>query len=129
MTFGMRIMGLLAILLMMTAATRSPYAIDGDTLIFGRERVRIANLDAPDVGRHAHCAHEQRLGEAARSFARSLVRNARRIDVVEREGRDRYGRTIARVLIDGRDFAQIMIQTGHGRPWRGRSSNWCRNAN
>lgn len=117
---------LVAILLAATAASRPPYVIDGDTLAFGRERVRVANLDAPDIGSHAGCAQEQRLGAAARSFARSLIRSARRIEIIERQGRDRYGRTLARVLVDGSDFGQTMIAARHGRPWRGRSSDWCR---
>ena len=119
---------LVAILVIATAATRSPYVIDGDTLAFGSERVRIANLDAPDVGSHARCAQEQRFGQAARSYARALIRRARSILIVEREGQDRYGRTLARVLVDGRDFGEVMIAANHGRPWRGRSSDWCRSS-
>lgn len=117
-----------AILVIATAATRMPYVIDGDTLAFGHERVRIVNLDAPDVGSHASCAQEERLGQAARSYARALIRRADSIAIIGREGQDRYGRTLARVLVNGRDFGEIMIATNHGRPWRGRSSDWCRSS-
>lgn len=116
----------LAVALLLVAASGSPHVIDGDTLAFGRERVRIANLDAPDVGSHAHCALEQRRGEAARAFARSVIRRAAVVQVVDRQGLDRYGRTLARVMVDDRDFGRVMIAAGHGRPWRGRSSDWCR---
>lgn len=112
--------------LLLLASSSSPYVIDGDTLAFGRERVRIANLDAPDVGSHAHCDLEQRRGEAARAFARSVIRRASVVRVVDRQGLDRYGRTLARVLVDNDDFGRVMIAAGHGRPWRGRSSDWCR---
>ena len=115
-----------AVALLLLASSGSLYVIDGDTLAFGRERVRIANLDAPDVGSHAHCALEQRRGEAARAFALSVMRRAAVVQVVDRQGRDRYGRTLARVMIDDRDFGRVMIAAGHGRPWRGRSSDWCR---
>lgn len=115
-----------ALALLLVAASSSPRVIDGDTLAFGRERVRIANLDAPDVGSHAHCALEQRRGEAARAFARAVIDRAAVVQVVDRQGIDRYGRTLARVLVDDRDFGRVMIAAGHGRPWRGRSSDWCR---
>ena len=115
-----------ALALVLVASSSSPYVIDGDTLAFGRERVRIANLDAPDVGSHAHCALEQRRGERARAFARSILRQAASVDVVDRQGFDRYGRALALVRVDGQDFGRLMIAAGHGRPWRGRSSNWCR---
>ncbi len=116
----------LAVALLLAASTSAPYVIDGDTLAFGREHVRIANLDAPDIGSHARCALERQRGQAARRYARALVREAQDIAVVGRQGEDRYGRTLARVQLDGRDFGRLMIAAGHGRPWRGRSSDWCR---
>jgi micrococcal nuclease len=116
---------LVAVALVLVSST-SPYVVDGDTLAFGRERVRIANLDAPDVGIHARCALEQRRGEGAKSYAQGLIRNASLIEIVHRNGLDRFGRTLARVQVDGRDFAGLMIAAGYGRPWRGRSSDWCK---
>lgn len=108
----------LLVLTAVIAVTSPPRVIDGDTLVFGNEHVRIVNLDAPDIGSHARCALERERGLAARGYARA-------VSMGERQGRDRYGRTLARVRVDGRDFGQAMIAAGHGRPWRGRSSNWC----
>lgn len=99
--------------------------IDGDTLRKGDERLRIENLDAPDIGSHAKCPKERQRGTDAKSYAISLIRNARAIDVIWAGRRDRYDRQLVHVMVDGRDFAGLMVSAGYGRPWRGRSSNWC----
>ncbi len=40
--------------------------------------------------------------------------------------RDRYRRTLARVLVDGRDLAPEIIGAGLGRPYNGeRRRPWC----
>jgi micrococcal nuclease len=115
----------LAPLLLLIAARAPIWVIDGDTIDIRGERVRIANLDAPDVGSHAKCQLEQRRGAAAKATAIRLVRSAANIRVAERTGTDRYGRTLALVELDGQDFGDLMIRAGQGRPWRGHSSNWC----
>ncbi|MGV3511916.1 MAG: hypothetical protein ACO1OX_07910 [Novosphingobium sp.] len=35
-----------------------------------------------------------------------------------RHGHGRYGRTIARVTVDGRDAGEWLMHKGLGRPWR-----------
>jgi micrococcal nuclease len=118
-------MKIVAVALILVASSTMPYVIDGDTLAFGHERVRIANLDAPEIGRNARCKLEQRRGEAARAFARALIRDSETVEIVDWQGVDRFGRIVASVLVDNRDFAETMIDAGHARVWRGRSSNWC----
>lgn len=114
------------LLVMLTASRPAVWVIDGDTIDVRGERVRVANLDAPDVGSHAKCPLEERRGQAAKTFAIRLVRDAGEVGLADRQGQDRYGRSLARVTLDGADFAGLMIAAGHGRPWLGRSSDWCR---
>lgn len=105
---------------------RSPvWVIDGDTIDVRGTRVRVANLDTPDIGSHAKCAAERQLGEASKRHAIQLVRSAKRVEIVRPERLDRYGRTVAHISLDGRDFGEMMLRAGQARPWRGRSSNWC----
>lgn len=114
------------LLLVMLTASRPPvWVIDGDTIDVRGERIRVANLDAPDVGSHAKCPLEERRGKAAKAYTIRLVRGTGQVGLTDRQGEDRYGRTLARITLDGTDFAGLMIGAGHGRPWRGRSSNWC----
>lgn len=98
--------------------------IDGDTVRYGRLRLRIENLDAPDIGDHARCALEAQRGRASKAYAEGLLRG-RQVQIQPAGRTDRYGRELVRLSIGGRDFGQSMISAGHGRPWRGRSSDWC----
>jgi len=100
------------------------HVIDGDTVELDGERIRIANIDTPETGRRAGCASERRLARTATRRARSHFRNAGEVQV-RRSGTDRYGRTLARIRLDGRDFGRIMIEDGLARPWRGRQHEWC----
>ncbi len=101
--------------------------IDGDTveIVATRERVRLANIDAAELGEGAACAAERRHGEAAKSRARAVVARSRQV-VLQRTGRvDGYGRTIGYLLVDGEDLGRRLIEAGLARPWRGRREPWC----
>lgn len=121
----MRLIGCAAILLLLAASRAPLWVIDGDTIDVRGERVRIANLDAPDVGTHAKCALEEQRGQRAKAYAIRIIRSAHSVAVADRQGHDRYGRSLARVIVDGEDFAGLMIRKGVARPWGGRSSDWC----
>lgn len=100
--------------------------IDGDTLEDMRADItyRLVNIDTPETGSRARCPAERELGNRATQQARALINNG---DVELRPtGRiDRYGRTVAFVLIDGRDLGETLIADGLARPWRGRREPWC----
>lgn len=107
------------------AAAAEYYAIDGDTLNVEAtgERIRVLGIDAPEL-HPARCAEERRLGEAAKHALQELV--DRGPVTLERLARDRYGRTLARVLIGGHDVAPWMVQHGLARPYRGGPRRpWC----
>lgn len=118
-------------LLIQTAAAppiraRIGYVIDGDTLrLVSGERIRIAGIDAPEPQpRRAKCKHEIRLGRAATARARALL-DGREVSIT-RVGRS-YHRTVARVRLDGRDLAAMLIDAGIARAWP-RSApkpDWC----
>lgn len=101
--------------------------IDGDTVELPetREIVRIANIDTPESGARAGCPAEDRAAAAAGAALAALIGRAGRVDV-DRSGRvDRYGRTIARIRVDGRDVGELMVEGRHARVWRGRREPWC----
>lgn len=39
--------------------------------------------------------------------------------------KDRYGRTLATIEVNGRDVGKIMIAEGLARPWTGKRRSWC----
>lgn len=102
-----------------------PVVIDGDTVRDGEERYRVANLDAPEVGSHARCPEERAAGEAARAEVTELIAGARRVIAHPTGRRDRYGRVVAYIEIDGVDLGARLIDRGLARPWYGRSSDYC----
>lgn len=80
---------------------------DGDTLTCldesgGQQKVRLAGIDAPEIG--------QDFGRQSRDALADLV-FGRAVEVLD-EGRDRQGRTIAKLLVDGNDVNRRMVATG-----------------
>jgi endonuclease YncB( thermonuclease family) len=101
--------------------------IDGDTLEDMRADItyRLVNIDTPETGSRARCAAERDLGNRATEAVRTLISAARQLELRPTGRIDRYGRTIAFVLIDGRDMGETLIADGLARPWRGRREPWC----
>lgn len=77
-------------------------AMDGATLQCGRERVRVEGISAPELkapgGQQARQRLQQRLqaGEI----------------VIERRGRDKYGRTLGRLYVGGKRITQSDLAPG-----------------
>jgi micrococcal nuclease len=96
---------------------------DGDSLRTpSGERIRVKGIDTPEI--KGACAYERRLAAAAREFAAGQLRRAERVTLV-RHGHDRYGRTLAYVLVDGKDFGDELVSRGLARVWTGRRLSWC----
>lgn len=114
-------MNLIAILL-----ASALFAIDGDTIVVQGEHIRILNIDAPEIG-HPKCDAELRLGLVAKRRMQALIEGG--VVTLERgdNGRmtDRYGRSLARVLVDGKDAGEMLISEGLARRWDGARHPWC----
>jgi endonuclease YncB( thermonuclease family) len=114
-----------ALLILAVTAT---FAIDGDTIEVAGERIRIANIDTPEI-HHAQCDAERRLGLVAKRRVEELL--ALGAIVVTRgdpdTGRmkDRFGRTLAVVSVHGRDIGDMLIAEGLARKWAGKREPWC----
>jgi endonuclease YncB( thermonuclease family) len=89
-----------------------PRVVDGDTLRCGATRIRLQGIDAPELP--GHCARGRACtpGDpfASTDNLRALVRAApmvcRQTDI------DRYGRTVARCSVQGRDLSCAQIEGG-----------------
>jgi endonuclease YncB( thermonuclease family) len=103
--------------------------IDGDTVTLwcpgrGAERARLTGFDAPEVFAPG-CAGELAAGLAATVALRAALARAGAL-AVRRQGRDRHGRALVALTLDGRPLAAAMIAGGHGRPYAGgRRDGWC----
>ena len=101
-------------------------AIDGDTIVCGRQHVRILNVDTPELGAHACCTAEAELAERARRFTAEQLAGTRiEIRPDPKRPQDRYGRTLAWVVVDGIDLGEALIAAGLARAWDGKRRPWC----
>jgi endonuclease YncB( thermonuclease family) len=106
------------------ALCASPAVHDGDSLRCGAERIRIANIDAPELPPSPKC-EGRRSPYADCDYAKGLrARDVLQAFVlvgpvrVQRLGLDRYGRTLARVTVNGRDAGDYLIALGLARRWQ-----------
>lgn len=96
---------------------------DGDTFRVREERIRIANIDTPEMPGRARCADEGQLALKAKARLGQLL--AAGPVTIDREGVDRYGRTLALVHVNGTDVGEQLIAEGAARPWMGHRQPWC----
>ena len=104
---------------------------DGDTITVAAtaEVIRLMGFDTPEIGSHAWCEAELRLGERARERLTALLCGPGAVVEIVRDAakpQDRYHRTLARVTLGGVDVAEIMISEGWARAYAGgRRKGWC----
>ncbi|URW77097.1 thermonuclease family protein [Sphingomonas donggukensis] len=96
---------------------RVVWVTDGDTVrLESGERVRIADIDAPETrAGQAHCRAEIVRGARSTRIARALLDN--RYVSIERVGIS-YGRTVARLRLNGADVATLLVSQDVARWWR-----------
>jgi endonuclease YncB( thermonuclease family) len=104
--------------------------VDGDTIrvsIDGQiETVRLAHVDTPERGKRARCDRERDLAERASQRVAGLL-NGKTVDL-RAQGREKWGRLLATVAVDGVDISGLLIREGLGVPYEGRGArmDWCR---
>ena len=98
--------------------------VDGDTIRYGGVKIRLADIDAPEVF-SPRCASEAARGERATRRLLELM-NAGPFQVVA-DGRDedRYGRKLRTIERDGRSLGGVLVAEGLARPWDGARRSWC----
>ncbi|MEL7728695.1 thermonuclease family protein [Citromicrobium bathyomarinum] len=94
---------------------------DGDTVWIEGEKIRLQDIDAPEL--NGACEYETRLALLARDRLIVLL-NSRRFEIA-RSGKDRYGRTLAIIHWGGRSIGDQLVAEGLARTWSGRREPWC----
>lgn len=97
--------------------------IDGDTFDYRGERIRIADIDTPEIA--GQCPFE--IAAARRATDRLRVLLAAGPFELRRSGRDEdvYGRKLRIVTRNGRSLGDQLVREGLARTWTGRREPWC----
>lgn len=98
--------------------------VDGDTFWIAGEKVRIADIDAPET-HPPRCAAEAALGKRATARLRDLLSAGPVTLGPADRPTDRHGRRLAIAYAGGVGVGETLIAEGLARPWGGRRRPWC----
>jgi micrococcal nuclease len=106
-------------------ASQPNCVIDGDTIRYDGVKIRLADIDAPEVF-SPKCASEAALGERATQRLVEII-NAGPFELVRAGGRDEdiYGRKLRVAARGGRSVADTLVAEGLARRWDGARRGWC----
>lgn len=107
------------------AGERVTCVVDGDTFWLEGRKIRIADIDTPEVS-EPKCPAEYELGMRATYRLRDLL-NAGEFALVQsgRPSRDRYGRELRLIVRGGQSLGDQLAGEGLAHPWRGAKEPWC----
>ena len=103
---------------------RTNCVVDGDTFWFRGQKIRIADIDTPELS-PPRCEREARLGEAAKYRLLGLLNDGAFSLARGSRDEDRNGRKLRTVLRRGSSIGNILIAEGLARPWKGHRRSWC----
>lgn len=110
--------------------------VDGDTIKFEatwlpdplkkEQSIRVLGVDTPEKGHRAQCEKEAKAGEEATKFTKTVVKNAKKVQIQFCDA-DKYGgRWLGDLIIDGKKLSEMLIANGHARPYFGdKKESWC----
>jgi micrococcal nuclease len=105
-------------------ASEQNCVIDGDTIRYRGTKIRLEDIDAPEVF-SPKCAFEARLGQRAAERLLHLM-NAGPFRLVSGErDEDRYGRKLRTIARGGRSLGDVLVAEGLARRWDGGRRSWC----
>jgi endonuclease YncB( thermonuclease family) len=98
--------------------------IDGDTFFLNSERIRIADIDAPET--NGLCEYEIKLAARATKRLRELLNDGPfELRTYASRNLDAYGRKLRTLHRGGRSIGDILVGEGLARRWTGRRQPWC----
>lgn len=107
----------------MATSSRTLRIIDGDTFHYGGDKIRVADIDTPEL--RGRCAYETQLAARATQRMDQLLRQGPfELQSVGRD-EDRYGRKLRVVTRGGRSLGDQLVAEGLARTWSGRREPWC----
>ena len=97
--------------------------VDGDTLWYQGIKIRLLDIDAPEV--EGLCLNERQLAQSAKLELTRLLNTG--LIRIAYDGQDRYGRHLATLLVLEGEVGPAMLAAGLAVPFGQRGpSPWCR---
>lgn len=108
-----------------TASVRNTCVVDGDTLWLRGNKIRVADIDTPEIS-EPKCPSELALGNRATERFIALI-NEGPFEMQAWPGRgvDRYRRKLRVLVRNGRSLGDLLVSEGLARTWTGRREPWC----
>nr|WP_236773893.1 thermonuclease family protein [Agrobacterium tumefaciens] len=103
---------------------RSNCVVDGDTFWFRSVKIRIADIDAPEIS-HPHCQREKKFGELARDRLLTMLDGKTFSLTAGKRDEDRYGRRLRTVWRSGKSLGDQLVREGLARHWNAPDIDWC----
>jgi endonuclease YncB( thermonuclease family) len=98
--------------------------VDGDTFWHRGVKIRIADIDTPELS-PPRCEAERVKGEAAKRRLQALLNAGPFSLTTSGRDEDRYGRKLRSVRRGGVSFGDVLIREGLARRWDGARRPWC----
>ena len=98
--------------------------VDGDTFWFRGNKIRIADIDTPELS-PPRCERERQLGLAAKQRLLGLLNSGPISLKMTSRDEDRFGRKLRIVYRDRRSVGDILVAEGLARKWDGSRRSWC----
>ena len=99
--------------------------MDGDTIRFAGTKIRVADIDTPEIHDYK-CEQELKRGLRAKSRLLELV-NEGPFKIVSTGGddADQYGRKLRRLMRNGLSLGEFLVDEGLARRYAGGRRSWC----
>lgn len=107
-----------------SGSARHTCVVDGDTFWLDGAKIRIADINTPEVSQ-PQCPAEAALGRKASLRLAELLSGASLDLRAADRDEDRYGRKLRIVERDGRSVGQTLVAEGLAHEWQGRRESWC----
>lgn len=106
-------------------SVRRTCVVDGDTFWLDGVKIRIADIDTPEIGQ-PQCDREYQLGmKATYRLVELLNAGPFELRTIGDRDEDRFGRKLRVVIRGDRSLGDQLVSEGLARTWSGRREPWC----
>ena len=95
--------------------------VDGDTMdvridlrfdTYLVRRIRLADVDTPEIR-----GKEKVKGKKVKEIVKEKI-EGKEVELISLVKSDKFGRCLARIVIDGEDLAEFLLENGYAKPYR-----------